>query len=126
MARGDLSGSAIIFIILVLAGLIISIWYIASIRPTRLIVGTVMEDLAELRRHVMNACAVTRYDATYLTQTTAGNLTVNRTHVCLTTEVFGSCERLGCNAKPASILYGPEPAVLNISKNAGTITIGLG
>lgn len=85
---------------MILVGLIVVTWYVQSVRPTRQIVGSVVDDVDGIGRHIANACGVTTYRGTFQPSTQNAHLITNATHYCVTTDVFGSCEAAVCELVP--------------------------
>lgn len=121
--RSDSSTNVIIFIVMILAAMILATWYLSNIRPTRYVIGTVTEDVQELRQHFSNACSFDNYRATYLPATKGGQLIINTTGYCVLTEVFGGCEELFCNIIPTNISL-VEDTLMTIQRvEGGPITV---
>lgn len=123
--RGDSITNIIIFVVLIIAALIIVLWYAQSIRPTRYLIGAVSEDVDELSQHFSNACGVTIYRASYLAQTHSGRLIMNSTanEFCVVTEVFAACKALPCTTNSTIIDLPNEPTVLNIVRSDNLLTV---
>lgn len=123
--RGDSMTNVIIFIVLILAALIIVVWYSQNIRPTRYIIGTVSEDIDELGQHFANACGVSVYRSSYLVQTQTGQLIVNETagKYCVVTDVFAACKSLPCEANSTIINLPNEPTLVKIAREDGLLVV---
>lgn len=120
--RGDAATNVILFLVLLLAAIIIVLWYGQTLRPTRLVMGTISADLEGVHQHFVNACGVTVYNATYLLSTTNGVLTLNGTEVCLETETFSRCEPLPCTSAAARVEVAKR-TLLRFEKNAGPVAV---
>jgi hypothetical protein len=117
------STNIILFITIVIAAMMLSLWYVQSIRPTRLIIGSVSEDVQELQQHIANACGSTTYRARYLPVTQSGFIEINATTLCIYTDAFGSCKATACEVLPTRLDL--KDAVLRISKDSSPLTITL-
>lgn len=102
--RGDSTTNTIIFLTLIIAGFLLTTWYVQTIKPTRYSIGSVSEDLTEINQHLTNACSSTVYRGTYRLATGEGALVTNTTHLCIATEAFGSCKLLPCSVQPLNII----------------------
>lgn len=120
--RGDSTTNVIIFLTLMVVGFLLATWYVQTIKPTRYNIGSVTEDLTEINQHLTNACSSTIYRGTYRVATTSGVLVTNATHLCISTESFGSCRLLPCAVVPSNIVLVPE-GFLSIEKANATITL---
>lgn len=117
------STNIILFITVLIAAMMLSLWYVQSIRPTRLVMGTVAEDVGELQQHISNACGSTTYRARYRPVTQSGFLEINATTLCIYTDTFGSCKPVSCEVTPTRITL--SDAILRIAKDASPLTISL-
>lgn len=113
MRRGDAVSSVVLFLALIIIGIILVTWYLQGVSPTRLEIGTVLDDAAELRQHVANACGVTTYRASYVLSTPGARVLSNGTHLCVLATSFGSCERMPCAVEQIEA----SAAALSITKN---------
>jgi hypothetical protein len=124
MRRGDTSTNIILFLTIIIAAMILVVWYAQTVRPTRLVIGTVLEDMQELNQHFANGCSATRYNATYAAATTTGFYTGNATHYCIYTQVYGDCK-----AYPYANCVMPERfdlaegTLIRIGRDAGNLTL---
>ena len=113
--------NAIIFVVLILAALILVVWYAQSIRPTRYIIGSVTEDIDELSQHFSNACGVSVYNATYLFQTTTAQFIINESaqKYCIISDTFASCKDIPCFAREAFVALDQDQVLARIHKSVG-------
>jgi hypothetical protein len=124
MSRGITSINVILFLTILIAALILSVWYIQSVRPTRYVIGAVTEDMQELRQHLANACGVTIYNATY-NPSSIGFFEMNASHFCVHTEIFGSCKPLPCSQVIPTRLDIVDTTLLRIENNSSAISLSL-
>lgn len=94
MKKADSLSNIFLFFIVFVVAIILIVWYLQTVNPSRVVVSQTLHDSSELVQHFRNACAATTYNATYLLKTP---LTTNTTHYCLVQDgVFGTCRESPC------------------------------
>jgi hypothetical protein len=117
--KGESSTNIILFLTVLIAAMILTVWYIEAVRPTRYIIGAVTNDMESMQQHIANACTSSVYEAAFVFSTKTGFFMTNSTHFCIYTEVFGSCKPhpySGCQINATRITL--ESTRIQIRKNA--------
>jgi hypothetical protein len=117
--RGDSLTNILLFLTMVIAALIVVLWYVTAVRPTRMIIGSVTDDEQQIGRHISNACGVTLYNATFSPATGNARLVTNTTHYCVSTDDFSVCSAAVCAIDNATIQFGA--GLLRITKQQDDI-----
>jgi hypothetical protein len=115
-SRAQSTVNVILFVTLLLAAIIIATWYASTIRPNKDIIGRLSDDVAAIRRHILNACDSRTYIATYPLATRIGRLEAREDGFCIESGQFRKCSDALCPLEPADFTL--NSTLLTIERRA--------
>jgi hypothetical protein len=114
MERAQSTVNVILFVTLLLAAIIIAVWYISTVRPTKEIIGRLSDDIGAVRRHLLNACESQLYTGRYPFKST-GLLDVTSDGFCIDAGGFRKCSDAPCGLEPVNITL--NGTIVNITRS---------
>lgn len=88
--------SVISWLAIIMTALMATYWYTGKFDLNKILLERVENDLSNMRKMVDDACELSYYRADYNPQTEDGNLDINRTDICISTEKFSRCKQPLC------------------------------
>jgi hypothetical protein len=114
MEHAQSTVNVILFVTLLLAAIIIAVWYISTVRPTKEIIGRLSDDISAVRRHLLNACESQLYRGRYPFKST-GRLEVTAEGFCIDASGYRKCADAPCGLAPVNVTL--NGTVVNITRS---------
>lgn len=116
--KGSVS-PAIIWLGVIVAVLIVVVWYVTSVSPQSQGVQIVSNDLTNLQELLNDMCNSATYSSTYNPFLEDGNLLVSGYDICMSSKEIKKCRKLACDTQIQAYIDLRKVVELKITKEQG-------
>ena len=96
MKKGDIGSTIIMWLAILSVAIIVSSWFVTTIRPLRGESKIIDFDMNQVITKVENACTSFEFQTKYNPRMNFGEIEFNQTQLCITTQDIKDCRELPC------------------------------